>query len=181
MNIVGVLTAVTGLVATIGGLTLTYVSLKYQHDKDKPHIKVAMGENRLINVPDTNPDITYLTISVANIGKQDYTVTITGVALGKRSGGAVILQPLGTVQVPHLLEADKTCTFWTEYDDSIAKLKALPNRKRKRMRIRAYVSDYAQRSYYSNWHVVDFDRSQYWGFIDNIKKLLYALRTRISP
>lgn len=180
-NIVQVIAGLTGLAATIGGLWISYISFKYRADKDRPKIKIKMGKNKLINVPNTNPRIEYLTATVANVGKQNYTVTILGFALGKRSGGVVIPIPVGNVQVPHTLEEDKTCTFWTEYTGTKNHLKSLPWRKRKRMRIRAYVSDYSGRAFYSDWHKIDFEPSKFWKANDKLRSIVKDIRTFIFP
>lgn len=157
------------------------ISLKHQRDKDRPRIKVKAGKNKLIDVPGADPDKIYLTFSVANTGEQDYTVSIVGIALGKRSGGLVIPQPIGTVSVPYLLQKDATCDFWTEYDSTFEKLKNLEYRNRKRMKIRAYVNDYTGRLFYSDWISIDFEDSKFWDSVDSLKAKAKRILIKLLP
>ena len=143
---------VTGLVGTVGGVVISYLTLRHTFRKDRHKIQVKIAKSILAwpqpgtTKPKWSKD--QFTFGVANIGLKEYTVVQVGVQIGRRSGGLVINQPNGTVVLPHKLLPDQTCDFWTEYADIVKTL----NKPRlySKVKVRGYVRDYLDNSFYSN-------------------------------
>ena len=146
-----VITSLTGLVGTVGGVLISYFSLRhiYQKDRHKVNLEIKVA-NLLTPKPDSDkPDWSedMLTFKLANVGSKEFTVVLVGLKLGKRSGGIYINQPNGTVTLPYILKSDTTCDFWSEYEALVKKIKK--PKFRNKINIRGYVSDYIGNTFYS--------------------------------
>lgn len=151
-NTIQILTAATGLIGTLGGVLISYLSLRHTFRKDRHTIKLQIAKSLLAwpQPGTTKPKWSkeQLTFSVANVGPKEFMVVSVGIKIGRRSGGLYINQPAGTVSVPYKLEPDQSCNFWTEYDASIKGIKK--PRLYNKIKIRGYVSDYLGNTFYSN-------------------------------
>jgi hypothetical protein len=149
-EIIPQLTGLIGVAVGLGGVAISYITLRHSMNKSKPQIKVEISEGFMLVRPgETSDDM--LMIKVANYGEMNFTVANLGIQLGRHSGGLVIPMPLGTVQLPHELQSEKTCDFWTNYADLKKDIKKMT--KRNRIRIRVRVRDYVGRSFTSNTHL----------------------------
>jgi hypothetical protein len=158
-NYIQLIAVVSGLVGTIGGVLISYLSLKHNYDRDKQRIKVEFGKNRMINVPGVDPDKDQFTIMAANIGNIPFTVAMLSINIGRRTGGLVMPDPLGTHKVPVTLERNQTCNFWTDYQDSLKSIHKIT--KRNKIRIRALVRDYTGSAFYSDWMAIRFKETNF--------------------
>lgn len=146
------ISALTGLIATIGGVLISYLSLRHTFKKDRYAIKLEVAKSIMgwpqlgTNKPKWTEE--QFTFRVGNIGGKDFTIAQIGVEIGRRTGGLVIPIPFGTVQLPHVLSPGQTCDFWTEYKD-LKKLIPKPKLYNK-IRVRGYVRDYLGNMVYSN-------------------------------
>lgn len=156
---VNVIAALTGLVGAVGGILISYLTLKHTYAKDKHRVKVELGKNLMVNVPGVDSKKEQFTIMVANIGSVPFTVANVGINLGRYSGGLAIPQPLGTHQLPVILERDQTCNFWLDYGSATKSMQKLTSRKN--IRVRARISDYTGRNFYSKWREEQFKETSY--------------------
>ena len=175
--------ALTGLVGTTGGLVISYLTLKHVYRKDRHLVKVEIAKAMLVKPQPntTKPKVSeqMLTIKVINTGAKDFQVTSIGLKLGKRSGGLYINEPLGTVKLPYTLKPDETCNFWTEYDKltkDITKPKLY-----NRIKIQAYTSDYIGNAFYSNKLEIIFKETKLRKFINKAKKARTATLQFFQP
>lgn len=149
-EIIPQLTGLIGVAVGLGGVAISYVTLRHNMNRSKPQIRVEISEGFMLVKPgETSDDM--LMVKVANYGEMSFTVTVLGIMLGRNSGGLVIPIPLGTVQLPHELKSEKTCDFWTDYASLKKDIKKAT--KRNRIKIRVYIKDYVGRSYVSNTHL----------------------------
>ena len=176
-------TALTGLVGTVGGVLISYLTLRHTFRKDRHTIKVEIAKSLLAwpqpgtTKPKWSKD--QLTFKVANVGAKDFDVVSVGVKIGRRSGGLYINQPDGTVRVPYKLPPDQTCNFWTDYSDTVKRIKK--PRLYSKIKIRGYVGDYLGNNFYSNKLTVvliETRRDMMWSWV---KKQLKAGLTFIRP
>ncbi len=167
------ISAVTGLVGTAAGATISYLSLRHTFKRDKFKIRIKLQQSLLAwpQPGTTKPKIQedMLTYNIANIGYKEFTVVSLGLELGKRTGGLFINDPIGTVKTPYVLKPDETCAFWGEYKSIKGKI-AKPKFHNK-LKIRAYTSDYLGNVFRSNWITVSFKESK----LDKIKVYLKTL------
>lgn len=153
------ISVLTGLIGTIGGVLISYLSLKNSYDKDKHRVKVDFGKRLMINVPGVNPKKEQFTIMPGNLGNIPFTVANIGIDIGRHTGGLVIPIPLGTHRLPVTLKRDDTCTFWTDYKESFTQIKKIA--KRSRIKVRASVVDYAGTAFYSDWMNLRFKETYF--------------------
>lgn len=165
----------TGLVGTLGGVLISYISLRHSYAKDRHQVQVELDKNILIGVPGTNPRKEYFTIKVANTGHVTFTVASVKIAVGRYSGALVIPEPEGTHPIPTELERDKTCTFWTEYEAAKPKITKLTWRKNS-IRVRACISDYVGRSFYSSWNRIHLRETRYTKLTRQSKQIILNIR-----
>lgn len=175
-----IIAAITGLVGAIGGILISYLTLRHTFRKDRHTIKLEIAKSILAwpQPGTTKPrfDKDQLTFSVANVGAKEFTVVSVGLKVGRRSGGRYLNQPFGTVTVPHKLQPDETCNFWTDYK-KITKGIEKPKLYNK---IKGYVSDYLGNAFYSNSLTVvlrESRRDKVWSWIKKqTKDFLTLLR-----
>lgn len=162
-NTVIVISALTGLIGTAGGLVISYLTLRHAYRKDRHILKFTLNEAIMVTpIPGTTkPEISenMLTFRVANVGLKDFMVVSLGLQLGRRSGGLYINQPAGTVSLPYKLPPDGSCDFWTEYAKLIKDIKK--PRFHSKLKIKAYVSDYLGNKFYSNSHTIEFQKTRF--------------------
>lgn len=171
---ISLISAISGLVGTLGGVMISYLTLRFSYLKDRHRIKVDFGKNLLIGVPGVDKKKEQFTVMAANTGSVPYKVTMVTIALGRHSGGLALPDPKGTHKIPVTLEADETCNFWTDAQDSISNMKTLT--RRKSIRVRVIVSDYTGRSFYSKWLRVQLIETRYSKFRALILKNLRIAR-----
>ena len=112
------ISVLTGLVGTIGGVLISYLTLRHNFNKDSHHIIVDLNSNILMNVPGVDPKKEQFTITVANLGQVPFTVANIRISIGHRSGALFIPIPTGTHQIPTTLDRDQTCSFWTDHKEA---------------------------------------------------------------
>lgn len=178
-----IIAAATGLVGTVGGVLISYLTLRHTFRKDRHTVRLQIAKSILAwpQPGTTKPKFTkdQLTFSVANIGAKEFTVVSVGVKVGRRTGGLYINQPFGTVQVPYKLQPDETCNFWTDYKKITKDIKK--PRLYNKIKIRGYVSDYLGNTFYSNSLTVvlkETRREKVWSWI---KKQGRSLLTLLRP
>ena len=133
----------------------------------------------MINVPGINPKKEQFTIMAANIGNVPFTVAMIGINIGKRTGGLVIPDPLGTHKIPVVLERDQTCNFWTDYQDSIKSMAKIA--KRNKIKIRARACDYTGSIFYSDWMTIRLKETSFSKFEIKLKSLFRKALLFVSP
>lgn len=179
-----IILAVTGLIGTVGGLVISYLTLRRAYAKDALRIKLKLDKRILITpVPGKEkPNFSeeMLTFSVANHGKKPYTIAGLGLQIGKRSGGLWINQPFGTVTIPYELTPDNTCNFWTEFIKVEKKAKKESGWHRK-IKIRAYTQDYLGNNIYSNWMVITFNETAIDKTAAHLKEKLHNILRFFRP
>jgi hypothetical protein len=175
-----IISAATGLVGTVGGVLISYLTLRHTFRKDRHAIRLQIAKSILAWPQPGTPKPKFtkdqLTFSVKNIGAKEYSVVSVGVQIGKRTGGLYINQPFGTVQVPYKLQPDETCNFWTDYKKIVKDIKK-PKLYNK-IKIRGYVSDYLGNTFYSNSLTVvlkETGRDKLWNWVKKQSKSLYTL------
>lgn len=178
-----IIAAATGLVGTIGGVLISYLTLRHTFRKDRHTVRLQIAKSILawLQPGTTKPkfDKDQLTFSVANVGAKEFTVVSVGLKIGRRSGGRYINQPFGTVTVPYKLQPDETCNFWTDYK-KITKGIEKPKLYSK-VKIKGYVSDYLGNTFYSNSLTVvlkETRRAKAWSWV---KKQSNSLLTLLRP
>lgn len=180
---VQVITAITGLIGVIGGVLISYLSLRHAFRKDRHTVKLEIAKSTLIwpqpNTPKPKFTKDQLTFSIANVGAKDFMVVSVGLKLGRRSGGMYINDPIGTVKVPYKLLPDGTCNFWTDYKDIIKKIKK-PKLYGK-IKIQGYVADYLGNSFYSNKLTVVIKETKHDKAFKWIGKQYKAMLTLLWP
>lgn len=176
---VGVIAAITGLVGTVGGILISYLSLKHNYDKDKHKVKVELGKNLMINVPGVDSKKEQFTVLVANLGSVPFTVANLSINIGKHSGGLVLPQPFGTHKIPVILNRDQTCNFWTDYKETIKSIRKLTGRNS--INVRASISDYTGRIFYTKWLKLQFEDNKYTDFKKKILTHYRNIRKIIIP
>lgn len=176
---IGIITAITGLVGTIGGVMISYLTLKHAYDKDKHKIKVEFGKGHLINVPGIDASKEQFTIKVANLSSIPFTVAMVGINIGRYSGGLAIPQPLGTHPIPVTLERDQTCNFWIDYKEAAKSIKKYTGRSS--IKVRANISDYTSKNFHSKWLKIQFRETKYSRAKKTIGKLFRDTRKKIIP
>jgi len=149
-TLIALVGGVTGLIGTISGAAIAYLSLKHTLDSDRHRIKVKLSQSHLINHPTVSSNQSQFVIHVANLGNVPFTVANVGIQIGHYSGGLAIPSPTGTHPLGEVLARDKTCNFWSPYDDAVETVKGMT--KRSRIKVRAHVSDYAGNRFSSDWH-----------------------------
>jgi hypothetical protein len=177
------ISALTGLIGTTGGLVISYLTLKHVYRKDKHLVKVEIAKAMLVtpqaNTTKAKVSEEMLTVKVVNAGAKDFKVTAIGIAIGRRSGGLYINEPFGTVKLPHNLAPDETCDFWTEYKGLLKDIKK--PKLYNHVKIRAYTRDYIGNAFYSNKLTVTFNETRLTKVLAKIKKQVNNLRTLIRP
>jgi len=150
--------ALTGLIGTLGGIIISYLSLKHTLGSDKFDVEIRISK-KILATP--QPGTTkaklseeQLTFFVANKGKKDFRAALLGIRVGKRSDAFAIPMPLGTVPLPHTLKPDDTVNFWTEYDNFVKKIKK--PKLYSRVKIRGEISDYLGNTFVSKPIKVEF-------------------------
>lgn len=176
---VQLIAALTGLVGTFGGVLISCLTLRHTLTKDSHRVKVTLGMDRIIMAPGIDPKKPQAVITVANHGTIPFTVANVGIQVGRRSGGLVIPYPVGTHKTPTLLERDKTCNFWTGRDDTLESLRKMT--KRSHIKVRAYISDYADHTFSSNWVDVRFRKTLLSNIGAALHKTWKATLTSIWP
>lgn len=149
---VQVITAVTGLVGAIGGVSISYLTLRHTFRKDRHTVKLVIANSTIVwpipYTPKPKLQNDQLTFSIANVGAKDFMVVSVGIKIGHRTGGMYINDPIGTVKVPYKLMSDETCSFWTSYKDVVKKIEK--PRLYNKIKIQGYVADYIGNKFYSN-------------------------------
>jgi hypothetical protein len=178
-----IIAASTGLIGTVGGVLISYLSLRHTFRKDRHTIKLKIAKSMLAwpQPGTTKPKWSeeQLTFSVANTGHKEFTVVSVGVQIGRRSGALYINQPNGTVSTPYNLKPDATCNFWTEYKETIKKI--TKPKLYNNVTIRGYVSDYLGNTFYSNKMKIVLKETKRDSILKWIKKQLRELQTLVSP
>lgn len=182
-EIIQIIAAATGLVGTVGGVLISYLTLRHTFRKDRHTVRLQIAKSIMVwpQPGTTKSKLTkdQLTFSVKNIGAKEFTVVSVGVKVGRRTGGLYINQPLGTVQVPYKLQPDETCNFWTDYKKIIKDIKK-PKLYNK-IKIKGYVSDYLGNTFESNSLTVvlkETRRDKVWNWI---KKQSNSFLTLLRP
>ncbi len=173
---VTIISALTGLVGTISGALISFLTLKHSWDKDNHRVSVELGRNLMINTPGIDNKDEQLTITVANLGALPFKVANVSIKVGRRTGGLYLPKPFGTHELPVTLQRDETCTFWTSYRKSEKNIKELTPRNS--IKIRASVSSYTGRSFQSNWlkiRIKETGISKFSNTVSNIKHRLMKL------
>lgn len=176
---VTVIAAVTGLIGTISGSAIAYLTLRNSIGRDKHKVNVKLGKNLMLNVPSVDREKEQLTIQVANLGKVPFKVVNVGVNVGRRSGGIYLPKPFGTHQLPVDLERDQTCNFWTDYDRSLKSFRKYT--RRNRVKIRASISDYTGRTFYSDWMKIRFKDTPLSKLVNRVSKATSRILKLVSP
>lgn len=147
-----IITAVTALIGTAGGLFLSYKSLQYSLEKDRTKVNIRINKASMgLTVPSsTNLEWSedMLTMKLANVGNQDFVVTLVGVNIGRRTGHLVIPIPKGTVPIPYSLKPNETCNFWTSFENIEDLIKKKTSRSK--ISITVYAQDYIGNVFTSN-------------------------------
>lgn len=175
------LSAATGLVGTVGGVLISYLTLRHTFLKDRHTVKVEMAKSMLVwPQPGTvKPNIQkdQLTFSVANTGAKEFTLVSVGIKIGRRTAGMYINDPLGTVKLPYKLKPDETCSFWSDYKQLVKDIKK--PRLYNKIKIRGYVKDYIGNTFYSNKMTIvlkETKRDKLWGMVkDKYRSILTTL------
>lgn len=180
---VQIITAITGLVATAGGVLISYLTLRHTFRKDRHTIKLKMDKS-LIAWPQAETtklewSKEQLTFGIANVGAKDFTVVSIGIEIGRRSGSMYINQPNGTVSTPYKLLPDETCSFWTEYEVIVGKIDK-PKLYNK-VKIRGYVRDYLGNTFYSNKLVITLRETRKDAMFTKLKKYLKDFFRLLRP
>lgn len=173
-EIIGIIGSLSGL---IGVLITSYVSimtLKKTLWNDKPKLTVKLNKAIISGIKGEQ-----YAVKVANVGTRPYTITLLGFKIGRNSGKLAIPIPLGSVQLPYVLEPGKTCNFWTEVkklDESIKK-----NTPRKRIKIRAYLQDYVGDVFDSNFCLAILKEDEIYKIALITRRLYYLLLKKFIP
>lgn len=182
-DIIQIIAAATGLVGAIGGVLISYLTLRHTFRKDRHTIKLKIDKSIILwpQPGTTKPkfDKDQLTFSVANTGAKEFTVVSVGLKIGRRSGGRYINQPFGTVTLPYKLQPDGTCNFWTDYK-KITKGIEKPKLYNK-IKIRGYVSDYLGNTFYSNSMTIVLKETRRDKFFNKMKKWAKDFLTLLRP
>ncbi len=178
-NNIQIISALTGLVGTIGGVLISYLTLRHTFNKDRHRVIVDLSNNILMNVPGVDTKKEQFTITVANLGQVPFTVANIRISIGRRSGALFIPIPTGTHRIPTVLDRDQTCSFWTDYKDALKGIEKLV--KRNKIKIRAQVSDYAGNKFYSQWKPIRFKETFWSKVITKLKTYSNYLLKLVSP
>lgn len=173
------ISALTGLVGTVAGSLISYITLKHNFDQDRHRVLVDLGSHFLINVQGIDPKKEHLTVKVANVGNITFTVANVGFNIGRRSGGLVIPVPLGTHPLPVILKRDDTCNFWIDYGE--AKKGIRKQTWRNTIRIRAVISDYAGNTFKSSWIRITFKETILMKLWNKVKSGATSILRFIQP
>lgn len=178
-----IIAVITGLVGAVGGILISYLTLRHTFRKDRHAVKLEIAKSILAwpQPGTTKPrfDKDQLTFSVANVGAKEFTVVSVGLKVGRRTGGLYLNQPFGTVAVPYKLQPDETCNFWTDYK-KIAKGITKPKLYNK-IKIKGYVSDYLGNTFYSNALTVVLKETKRAKFWNDFKKRTKDIHTLLRP
>jgi hypothetical protein len=167
-NNIQIISALTGLVGTIGGVLISYLTLRHTFNKDRHRVIVDLSSNILMNVPGIDSKREQFTITVANLGQIPFTVANIRIRVGHRSGALFIPMPTGTHQIPTTLDRDQTCNFWTDHKEALKSIENLAGRNK--IKIRAQISDFAGNEFHSRWMPIRF-KETFWS------KLIAKLKT----
>jgi hypothetical protein len=175
--------ALTGLAGTIGGVLISYLTLRHTFNRNRHTVKLNIAKSLMVT-QQTQPKKAklsddLLTFMVANVGPKEYTVTQIGLEIGRRTSGRIIPDPSGTVKVPYKLQPDETCNFWTEYE-KITKGIEKP-RLYGTIKVRGYVMDYIGNTFYSNRLKIVIKETLVSRLKNKLNKLFKGFLTLIQP
>lgn len=173
------ITSLTGLIGTLGGLTISYMTLRHMYNQSKHKIKVKLGKGIILSAPGVDDKKEQIIIEVANLGPVEYTVASVSIRVGRNSGGFFIPLPLGTHPLPAKLKRDDTCNFWTDYADTLKEMNKLANRNS--FPIRAEIRDYAGNKFYSNWYRIKTNETKLDKFRENFIVKYKGIIKKIIP
>jgi hypothetical protein len=178
LQIAQLVTSVTGLVGAVGGASIAYLTLRKSMSDDKLTVKVTTAKSFLVGVKGVD-DKNKLTIGIANLGKVPFTVASIGWKVGRNTNEIFLPQPDGTHPLGTVLDRDKTCTFWTDYDKVIADLKK--ETWRSHIKVRAYVRDYAGHFFVSDWLDVRMKETRWFKAKIKVRKAWRAVKRFFIP
>jgi hypothetical protein len=153
---VTIIAASTGLIGATGGIIISVLTLRHAYRKDRHILKLEISEGIMLQSDPAsnhyNQSEDRILFKVANVGVKDFTITQLGIKIGKHTGGVIINQPFGTVELPYVLKPDTTCDFWAESKGLNKSVKSMVTKHRlyNKVKITAYVRDYIGNSIKSN-------------------------------
>jgi hypothetical protein len=118
LQIVSIITALTGLVGAITGCIGMWISFK-SYSKDNVFLRVKFQKNMSTFIPgqaDSTSKKTYLIINVANIGRRSVTIVKAGYVNLKTLGGSITVDSIKSG--PRKLDEGQSTDFMV-YEDKI--------------------------------------------------------------
>lgn len=103
---------VTAVVALYGAILAT-VTLINQLRLARPRLKVQVRESYILMMPGTSSDELMVTVTAQNFGLKTVTLNLLGFKFPNEKE-IYVPKPLGSVQFPHTLEPETSCTMCTQ-------------------------------------------------------------------
>lgn len=177
-KIITLIVTLSGLIGTLGGLIIAYLTLRHQLNQDKPKIRIDAQERIIVTSGESSSE-PLLVASIYNQGKVPITITSFYVKVGRRTGGLFVPKPLGSVILPFTLNPDTGCSLWVDYKEIQKNVRK--STKRKEIRIQVQIVDSADRSYFSNKHLLILHPGSWRKLKDWFSKLKKKVLSRMFP